>query len=132
MHRDTTSCLIALAGASPYAPGISEVELSISVRKKGALLLALMMTACATTPRPWPEAADPYERELEAARYELRVLTADTGDDEPVAVDKQDFQRALRVLAPGIPLQTAPARPHTGSWKASCKPPCWRRYSAGR
>lgn len=74
----------------------------MSVRKVGALLLALVMTACASTPRQLPSEADAYERELEAARYELRMLTAGTGGDEPVQVDKEDFQRAMRALAPGI------------------------------
>ncbi len=69
------------------------------VRKTGALLLALLMTACASTPRPWPEAADAHARELETARYELRVLTTGTGGDEPVEVDEKDFQRAMRLLA---------------------------------
>ncbi len=72
------------------------------VRKTGALLLALLMTACASTPRPWPEEADPYARQLAAARYELRVLTPGSGGDEPVAVDMEDFQRAMRLLAPGL------------------------------
>lgn len=71
-------------------------------RKAGALLLALLMTACASTPRQLPEAAAAYERELEAARYELRVLTAASGDDEPVEVDSEDFQRVMRVLAPSL------------------------------
>jgi hypothetical protein len=84
------------------------------VRKPGALLLALLMTACATTPRPWPEGVDTYERELEAARYELRVLTSDTGDDTPVTVDKQDFQRAIRMLAQKLSLSDRPGE--TAHW----------------
>jgi hypothetical protein len=51
---------------------------------------------------------DSYERELEAARYELRVLTAGTADAKPVVVDEEDFQRAMRVLAPGIPPSDRP------------------------
>ncbi|HEX8703490.1 MAG TPA: hypothetical protein VF815_31935 [Myxococcaceae bacterium] len=74
----------------------------MNARKVGALLLALVMTACASAPRQVPGGVDSYERELEAARYELRVLTAGSGDDEPVEVEKEDFQRVMRVLAPGI------------------------------
>ncbi len=72
------------------------------VRKTEALLLALLMTACASTPRPWPEAADAYARKRETARYELRVLTTGAGGDEPVEVDEEDFQRAMRLLAQGL------------------------------
>jgi hypothetical protein len=63
-----------------------------------ALMLALL-TACASTPRVQPERVDPDEAQLSAIRYELRVLTAGAVQTEPVEVDKEDFQEALRELA---------------------------------
>lgn len=81
-------------------------------RKVGALLLALLMMACASTSRLLPKTTDPYEQEVVAARYELRVLSADTGGDEPVEVGEEDFQEALRMLAREVrpserPMETA-------------------------
>lgn len=77
----------------------------MSARKVGALLLALVMTACASTPRQPPGEVDSYE---------LRLLTAGTGDDEPAAVDKEDFQRAMRALASGIHPSNTPEE--TARW----------------
>ncbi|SEL65937.1 hypothetical protein SAMN05444354_107259 [Stigmatella aurantiaca] len=71
-------------------------------RKSGALLLTLMMVACASTPRPLPGPTGLQERELEVVRYELRVLTAGTGGQEPVQVDGEDFRKAMRMLASGL------------------------------
>jgi hypothetical protein len=68
------------------------------LRQVGALLLTYL-TACAVTPRALYPETDPAEAELAAARYELHVLTADSGPSEPVEVDSEDFQRAMRVLA---------------------------------
>ncbi len=73
----------------------------MSSRQVGAVLLVLL-TACASTPRAVFADADPYEAELVAARYELHVLTADSGQAEPVRVSTEDFGRAMRVLAQGI------------------------------
>ncbi|MDY7226206.1 hypothetical protein [Hyalangium rubrum] len=64
-------------------------------RRAGALMLALVMGACASTPRPWPEPTDASERELEAARYELRVWAAYASPEERVEVGGAEFERAL-------------------------------------
>ena len=81
------------------------------LRQVGAGLLTYL-TACAGTPRALYPDTDPYEAQLAAARYELHVLTADTGASEPVQVNTEDFQRAMRGLArevrpPAQPAQTA-------------------------
>jgi hypothetical protein len=87
----------------------------MSLREVGALFLVLL-TACAGTPRvarpdvDW----DVEEAHLAAARYELHMLTPDTGPQEPVVVSKQDFQRAMRMLAAEIPLSTQPMQ--TARW----------------
>jgi hypothetical protein len=85
----------------------------MNLREVGALFLVLL-TACSGIPRvPHPQmAADPEETQLAAARYELRVLTPDNGQRGPVVVSKQDFQRAMRMLAVEIlpsaqPMETA-------------------------
>jgi hypothetical protein len=67
-------------------------------RAWGALFL-VWLTACAGSPRGAATSTDPYEAELEAIRYELRVLTAGEVDTEPVEVDEEDFQKAMRVVA---------------------------------
>ncbi|MFL5346301.1 MAG: hypothetical protein ACJ8AT_16045 [Hyalangium sp.] len=67
-------------------------------RQAGALLMAVL-TGCASTPRALYSEVDPYEAELAAARYELHVLTADSGQAEAVEVRREDFQRAMRELA---------------------------------
>jgi len=72
-------------------------------REVGALFL-VWLTACAGTPRgayvDMDEEAE--EAQLAAARYELHVLTPDTGPHEPVKVPQANFQRALRMLAPEL------------------------------
>jgi hypothetical protein len=68
------------------------------LRQAGALLLAVL-TGCASTPRALYAEADPYEAELAAARYELHVLTGDSGQAEPVEVSQEDFQRFMQAVA---------------------------------
>ncbi|WP_224371976.1 SitA5 family polymorphic toxin [Hyalangium versicolor] len=70
----------------------------MGLRQTGALLMTYL-TACAGTPRAQYPESDAAEREVAAARYELHVLTASSGPSEPVEVDSEDFQRAMRVLA---------------------------------
>jgi hypothetical protein len=57
---------------------------------------------------------DPEEAQLAAARYELRVLTAEDSSREPVVVSKQDFHRAMRRLAEEIPPTAQPME--TARW----------------
>jgi hypothetical protein len=85
----------------------------LNLREVGALFLVLL-TACSGVPRvAHPQVdVDPEEAQLAAARYELRVLTPDTNSREPVEVSKQDFHRAMRMLAAEIspsvqPMETA-------------------------
>jgi len=79
----------------------------MSLREMGALFLVLL-TACSGTRRVVSPDEDPSEAPLAAARYELRVLTPDTGQAAPVVVPKEDFQRAMRALARDIPPSTEP------------------------
>ncbi|MFL5349366.1 MAG: hypothetical protein ACJ8AT_31585 [Hyalangium sp.] len=84
---------------------------SMRLRQVGALVLTYL-TACAGTPRVLYPETDPAEAQLAAARYELHVLTADSGRSEPVEVNTEDFQRAMKVLArefrpPAQPAETA-------------------------
>jgi len=79
----------------------------VSQRKLSALLMVLLM-ACSGTPRAVPPALDPYEAELAAAHYELRVLTPDTSREAPVVIGREDFQRAMRALALEIPISPQP------------------------
>jgi hypothetical protein len=67
-------------------------------RQWGATLL-VWLTACASVPRVPATSIDPYEAELAAMRYELRVLTAGAVDTQPVEVDAEDFQEAMKTLA---------------------------------
>jgi hypothetical protein len=85
----------------------------MNLREVGALFLVLL-TACSGVPRvAHPQVdVDPEEAQLASARYELRVLTPDTSSREPVEVSKQDFYRAMRMLAAEIspsaqPMETA-------------------------
>jgi hypothetical protein len=73
----------------------------MSLREEGALFLALM-TSCSSVPRALPQAADPYEAQLAAERYELHVVTEATGQQEPVQVSAEDFRHALRKMAPQL------------------------------
>jgi hypothetical protein len=87
----------------------------VKLRQVGALLLTYL-TACAGVPRvahPGAE-VDPEEAQLAAARYELRVLSSDTGPQEPVEVSKQDFLRTMRMLAAEIPPSAQPME--TARW----------------
>ncbi|HYH97446.1 hypothetical protein [Hyalangium sp.] len=77
----------------------------MSLREWGTLFLVLL-TACSGAPRVAYSEGDSYEAALAAARYELRVLTPDTGQPMPVVVPKEHFQRAMRALASEIPLST--------------------------
>ncbi len=72
-----------------------------------ALALALL-AACATTPHPAPTSSDPYEKELDALRYEARLFTVSDPDPEPVEVDEEDFHRAMRELLPDVPPSALP------------------------
>jgi hypothetical protein len=87
----------------------------MNLREVGALFLVLL-TACSGVPRvAHPQVdADPEKAQLAAARYELRVLTPDNGQREPVVMSKQDFQRAMRMLAAEIPLSAQPME--TARW----------------
>lgn len=85
----------------------------MSLRELGALFL-MLLTACSGTPRVVHSELDPEERGLATSRYEVRVLTADVGQSEAVGVPRQDFQRAMRVLALGFPLSSEPRE--LGRW----------------
>ncbi len=61
--------------------------------------LLVWLTACASAPRVSATSIDPYEAELAAMRYELRVLTAGAVDTQPVEVNAEDFQEAMKTLA---------------------------------
>jgi hypothetical protein len=71
-------------------------------REWGALFLA-WLTACVGAPRRGAAETDPYEAELKAIRYEVRVLTAGAVETEPVEVDEEDFQKVMQVLARHVP-----------------------------
>jgi hypothetical protein len=79
----------------------------VQSRRLNALVLVLL-TACASAPRPVPESAELYEAELEAIRYELKVLTVGAVRTEPVKVSAADFRKALRERAREV---RAPAQP---------------------
>ncbi|MFL5343880.1 MAG: hypothetical protein ACJ8AT_03770 [Hyalangium sp.] len=83
------------------------------LRQVGAVVL-MYLTACAGTPRALYPETDPAEAELAAVRYELHVLTADSGRSEPVEVNTEDFQRAMRVLAREFRPSAQPAE--TAHW----------------
>jgi hypothetical protein len=61
--------------------------------------MLVLLTACASAPRLAPENADPYEVELGALRYELKVLTVGAVKTQPVKVSAEDFQKAMREWA---------------------------------
>ncbi|MFL5344525.1 MAG: hypothetical protein ACJ8AT_07015 [Hyalangium sp.] len=83
------------------------------LRQVGAVVLTYLM-ACAGTPRALYPETDPAEAELAAVRYELHVLTADSGPSEPVQVSTEDFQHAMRVLARDFRSSAQPAE--TAHW----------------
>ncbi|HVG60258.1 MAG TPA: hypothetical protein VNA24_16995 [Hyalangium sp.] len=85
----------------------------MNLREVGALFLVLL-TACSGVPRVAHPQMDAEQAQLAAARYELRVLTAETGQPAPVVVSKQDFQKAMRMLAAEIPLSAQPSE--TARW----------------
>jgi hypothetical protein len=87
----------------------------MNLREMGALFLVLV-TACSGVPRvAHPQVdADPEEAQLAAVRYELREISPDSGPQEPVEVSKQDFHRAMRMLAAEIPLSAQPME--TARW----------------
>jgi hypothetical protein len=85
----------------------------MSGREWGALFL-VWMTACAGVPRVAGTGVDPDEAELEAIRYEVRVLTAGGVETEPVEVEQEDFQEVMREVARHV---RAPERPReTARW----------------
>jgi hypothetical protein len=57
---------------------------------------------------------DPEEEQIVAARYEVRVIPSDAGQPAPGVVSKQDFRRAMRMLAAEIPHSTQPME--TARW----------------
>ncbi|HVG63405.1 MAG TPA: hypothetical protein VNA24_32870 [Hyalangium sp.] len=85
----------------------------MNLREVGALFLVLL-TACSGVPRVAHPQVDAEEAQLAAARYELRVLTPEMGQPAPVVVSKQDFQKAMRMLAAEIPLSAQPSE--TARW----------------
>ena len=85
----------------------------MNLREVGALFLVLL-TACSGVPRVAHPQVDAEEAQLAAARYELRVLAPDTSLREPVVVSRQDFQRAMRMLAAEIPPSAQPME--TARW----------------
>jgi hypothetical protein len=66
------------------------------------------LVACASTPNAIHAEADPYEAELAAVRYSLHSLSAGEVKAEPVEVETEEFRRALRMLAPGLPFSAQP------------------------
>jgi hypothetical protein len=70
-------------------------------REWGALFL-VWLTACAGAPRRVVAETDPYEAELDAIRYEVRVLTAGAVETEPVELDAEDFRKAMQVEARAV------------------------------
>jgi hypothetical protein len=76
-------------------------------RQWGALLL-VWLTACASTSRVPTPSADPYEAELAAIRYELRVLTAGAVETQPVKVAEEDFREAMAQMARQVPVSERP------------------------
>ena len=85
----------------------------MSLRELGALFL-MLLTACSGTPRVVHADLDSDASVLAATRYEVRVLTPDTGQPAAVVVPQQDFQRAMRMLARGLPVSSEPRE--LGRW----------------
>jgi hypothetical protein len=77
-------------------------------------LVLVLLTGCASTPRVAPQNAGRYEAELNALRYELRVLTAGAVDTEPVAVSAKDFLEKMRQWAPEVHPSSQPRE--TARW----------------
>jgi hypothetical protein len=84
-------------------------------------------------PHPAPTNTDPYERELDALRYEAHLFTVSDSDPEPVEVDEEDFHRAMRKLLPSVPPSALPkesaqwllSQPLAGSLLAEGKRGAW-------
>jgi hypothetical protein len=87
----------------------------MNLREVGALFLVLL-TACSGIPRVEHPGVgvDPEEAQRATDHYELRELTEDTSQRESVVVSKQDFHRAMRMLAAGIPQSAQPME--TARW----------------
>lgn len=79
----------------------------MNAREVGALFLVLLV-ACSGTPRVVHPDRESSESTQATARYEVRVLSPDTGQPEPVVVSRRDFQRAMRMLASDIAPSTDP------------------------
>ncbi|WP_224244860.1 SitA5 family polymorphic toxin [Hyalangium gracile] len=81
----------------------------MSPREVGALFLVLLM-GCSGTPRVVHRelGVEPEEAESAAAGYEEHELSADMGRAEPVVVPKEEFQRAMRMVAPELHLTSEP------------------------
>ncbi|MDY7232063.1 hypothetical protein [Hyalangium rubrum] len=80
----------------------------MGLRQVGALLLAVL-TACVSAQRGAAGSTDPYEAELAALRYEVRVLTAGAVHAEPLELDEGDFQSAMRELARNVQSSSRPS-----------------------
>ncbi|MDC0711512.1 hypothetical protein POL68_23780 [Stigmatella sp. ncwal1] len=87
------------------------MEVAVLLRQVSAVLLAVL-AACAGTPRM--PASEPHQAELAAIQYEVRVLTVGAVTIEPVEVDAEDFQKALRKLIREVPPSERPRE--TASW----------------
>nr|WP_224249077.1 hypothetical protein [Hyalangium gracile] len=74
----------------------------------------MLLVACSGTPRVVYPDGEFSESTPAAARYEVRVISQDTGQPEPVVVPQQDFQRAMRMLASEIAPSTDPQE--LGRW----------------
>jgi hypothetical protein len=83
-------------------------------RRQWGSLLLVWLTACASTPRVSATGTDPDEAELEAIRYELRVLTAGAVDTQPVEVAAEDFREAMSKVALHVPVSERPRE--TARW----------------
>src|SRR5512140_3184133 len=72
------------------------------LRQVEALVL-MYLTACAGVPRAPPYGErDSEEASLAVARYEVHVLSEENSPAEPVRVSSEEFQRAMRMLAPEV------------------------------
>ncbi|HZI14510.1 MAG TPA: hypothetical protein VE153_29350, partial [Myxococcus sp.] len=77
----------------------------MTLRRVGAVLLALL-TACGGG--PVVRGAPVEDGELEAVRYELRVVSARAVRAEPVEVDAEAFREAVARLAREAPREARP------------------------